>query len=48
MPLCMLDITGKLFEEFIRSRLRTIIQAANSLAENQHGFREGRSTVGAI
>lgn len=47
-PLCMLDVIGKLFEKCLRARLRAAIEEAGGLASNQHGFREGRSTVGAI
>ena len=44
-PLCLLDNTGKVL---IRARLRTAIESAGGLAENQYGFWVGRSTVGAI
>lgn len=47
-PLCMLDTAGKVLEKMIRGRLRAAVAAAGDLADNQHGFREGRSTIGAI
>lgn len=47
-PLCMLDVAGKVYEKMLRARLRTAIELAGGLAENQYGFREGRSTMGAI
>lgn len=47
-PLCMLDIAGKLLEKLIQGRLRDDINRAGGFATNQHGFRKGRSTIGAI
>ncbi|XP_074094688.1 uncharacterized protein LOC141524578 [Cotesia typhae] len=47
-PLCMLDIAGKLLEKLIQGRLRNDIDRAGGFASNQHGFRKGRSTIGAI
>lgn len=47
-PLCMLDIAGKLLEKLIQGRLRKDIDCAGGFAENQHGFRKSRSTIGAI
>ena len=43
--LCMLDCTGKIFERIIRTRLRRAVKSGIGLADNQYGFREGRSTV---
>lgn len=47
-PLCMLDTAGKVLEKLIRIRLNVAVEAAGGLAQNQHGFREGRSTMRAI
>lgn len=47
-PLCMLDTSGKLFEKMIKPRLSAAIAEAGDLSERQHGFRKGRSTIGAI
>lgn len=47
-PLCMLDTAGKVLERLLRGRLRAAIAVAGGLAEAQHGFRPGRSTVGAV
>uniref|UniRef100_A0A6M2DQW1 Putative 115 kDa protein in type-1 retrotransposable element n=1 Tax=Xenopsylla cheopis TaxID=163159 RepID=A0A6M2DQW1_XENCH len=47
-PLCMLDIAGKLLEKLIQGRLRNDIESNRGFSENQHGFRKGRSTIGAI
>lgn len=46
-PLCMLDVAGKLMEKLLRGRLSQSIQHAGGLADTQHGFRQGRSTIGA-
>ena len=43
-PLCLLDNSGKALEKFIRAA----VEVAGELAENQYGFREARSTIGAI
>lgn len=47
-PLCMLDAAGKLLERLLKPRLAAAIEAAGGLSEQQHGFRRGRSTIGAI
>lgn len=47
-PLCMLNIIGKVMESMVRGRLRRAIREAGDLSDDQHGFREGRSTIGAI
>jgi len=47
-PLCMLDTVGKLFEKLIKGRLTSAVIAAGDLSEKQHGFRKGRSTIGAV
>lgn len=47
-PLCMLDTAGKLLERLIKPRISTAINNAGGLSERQHGFRPGRSTIGAV
>lgn len=45
-PLCMLDTAGKILERFIFNRIEAAM--GHLLADNQYGFRKGRSTVDAI
>lgn len=48
-PLCMLDTTGKLYERIISNRIEeAMAKEKTSLADNQYGFRKGRSTIDAI
>ena len=47
-PLCMLDTAGKLYERLLKPRLEAAINEAGGLSSRQHGFRPGRSTLGAI
>ena len=47
-PLSLLNTLGKLFELLLRPRIQEAIQAAGGLSDRQHGFRKGRSTIGAI
>lgn len=49
-PLCMLDALGKVLEKLILNRLHNHLEdpAAVRLSDRQHGFRRGRSTIGAI
>lgn len=47
-PLSLLDTSGKLFEALLRPRLAAATTAAGGLTDNQHGFRKGHSTIGAI
>ena len=47
-PLCMLSTIGKAMEKMLRKWLRLAMEAAGGLSKHQHGFREGRSTVGAV
>ena len=47
-PLCMLNTTGKLYERLLKPRLTAAIERAGGLSKHQHGFRKGRSTIGAI
>ncbi|GBP65564.1 Probable RNA-directed DNA polymerase from transposon X-element [Eumeta japonica] len=45
-PLCMLDTEVKIFERIIHQRIEAIVDPL--LADNQYGFRRGRSTLDAI
>lgn len=47
-PLCMLNTIGKLMEQMLRVRLNEEIERTGGLADDQYGFREGRSTVDAM
>lgn len=48
-PLCMLDGIGKVYERLILQRLNVNLEDDNmGLSPQQHGFRTGRSTTGAI
>lgn len=44
----MLDTTGKLMEKLLKPRLIAALNAAGGLSERQYGFRQGKSTIGAI
>lgn len=48
-PLSMLDTTGKLYERIISNRIeKAMAKEDTGLADNQYGFRKGRSTIDAI
>ena len=47
-PICLLNGLGKLLEILLENRLRKEIETKGDLAENQYGFRKGRSTIDAI
>lgn len=49
-PICLLSVTGKLFERIIVERiLKWMSEHPNiELSENQFGFRQGRSTYNAL
>lgn len=47
-PLCMLDTAGKLLEMLLKRRIQAALEDAGGLSPRQHGFRPGRSTLGAI
>jgi hypothetical protein len=47
-PLCLLDTVGKAFEAILVNRLTKELDARETLAGSQYGFRQGRSTVDAI
>jgi len=44
-PLCMLDSIGKLFEKLIVRRLREHLVGTEQQADNQHGFKSGKSAI---
>uniref|UniRef100_A0A034VAV6 Reverse transcriptase domain-containing protein n=1 Tax=Bactrocera dorsalis TaxID=27457 RepID=A0A034VAV6_BACDO len=44
----MLDTAGNLYERLLKSRLEAAINEADQLSSRQHGFRHGRSNLGAI
>ncbi|KMQ84101.1 reverse transcriptase, partial [Lasius niger] len=44
--LCMLDTAGKILERIVHRRIEAAVE--NHLADNQYGFRRGRSTLDAI
>ncbi|XP_073831444.1 uncharacterized protein [Musca autumnalis] len=47
-PLCMLDTARKLLERLLKPRLEKAIADRRGLSNRHHGFRPGRSTVGAL
>lgn len=48
-PLCMLDTAGKLYERILCNRIETAFETEGTgLADNQYGFRKGRSMIDAI
>lgn len=47
-PLCMLDSVGKLFEKLIVHRLRMHMGETGQQADNQYGFKPGKSTIDAM
>lgn len=47
-PICLLSATGKLLEHVLLQRLKQAIEEDGDLADQQHGFRQGRSTIGAM
>ncbi|KAH8292668.1 hypothetical protein KR044_013026, partial [Drosophila immigrans] len=47
-PLCMLEVTGKLFERIICNRIEGNLTDQRGLSEQQFGFRNRMSTVDAI
>lgn len=47
-PICLLDESGKLFENIIAKRITDVLERNEGLSENQFGFRSGRSTTEAI
>lgn len=47
-PICLLNTFGKMIEQLLLKRLKEEIDKSGGLAENQYGFREGRSTISAL
>lgn len=47
-PICLLDDCGKLLEKVVVSRLRDYLHGNHAMADNQYGFRQGRSTLDAM
>ncbi|XP_046742524.1 uncharacterized protein LOC124409152 [Diprion similis] len=47
-PISLIDVTGKLLERLLHARLEAALDASGGLADNQYGFRRGRSTIHAI
>lgn len=47
-PICLLNVMGKVMEQLIKVRLENEINLKGGLAENQYGFREGKSTIDAV
>lgn len=47
-PICLLDVTGKVFEHLLQNRIANHIEEHNCLSANQFGFRPGKSTVDAL
>lgn len=47
-PICLLNVMAKLFEQMITGRLKQEIERTGSLAPEQYGFREERSTIHAL
>ncbi|CAD6225560.1 GSCOCG00011830001-RA-CDS, partial [Cotesia congregata] len=45
-PLCMIDTAAKILERIIHRRIEAVVDPL--LADNQYGFRKGRSTLDAI
>lgn len=46
-PICLLSCLSKLYEALVRGRLQEFMNETNALADNQYGFRKGRSTLQA-
>lgn len=47
-PISLLPILGKVYERLIKIRVITILESSYYFDDNQHGFREGRSTNTAL
>lgn len=47
-PISVLTTLSKILEKIINNRLLSYLQAQNIIAENQYGFRSGRSTEDAV
>lgn len=47
-PITLLNIIAKVLERIIKFRVMTKLESTGYLHDNQHGFREGRSTITAV
>lgn len=47
-PICLIEALGKLYEILVRDRLVEELEEKAAIAEDQYGFRRGKSTVQAI
>lgn len=47
-PITLLSILAKVLERIIKNRVTTVLEASGYIDNNQHGFREKRSTVTAL
>ena len=47
-PISLLSVTSKIFERAFANRLKTFLNSANILTQNQYGFRKNYSTIDAI
>uniref|UniRef100_A0A1B6MAK8 Reverse transcriptase domain-containing protein n=1 Tax=Graphocephala atropunctata TaxID=36148 RepID=A0A1B6MAK8_9HEMI len=46
-PVSLLPSTSKIYERIVHSQLMTFLEEHHLLDDNQHGFRNGRSTISA-
>lgn len=47
-PITLLNILAKIYERILKTRIMTVLESTSFLNDNQHGFRESRSTVTAL
>lgn len=47
-PLCLINVFGKLLESVVKERIERELEEKGGLADGQHGFRKGRSTMSAM
>lgn len=47
-PLCIIDVLAKLLEHLVKGRLEAELEDKEGIAQNQYGFRKGKSTVQAV
>ena len=47
-PISLIPLPGKILEHLINSRLKLYISRNNILTPNQHGFRQGHSTITSV
>ena len=46
--MCLIGVTGKVYEQLINKRLIDEIEQNGGLNEKQYGFRHGKSTIDAV